>query len=80
MADGWTPDVIIGRVEKDLDCSKRTLYRRFKDSALFDVTMLPMQGKRKPNGDKATRGKQSDKRTLDDRKKLILLTKMNLFI
>lgn len=28
-----------------------------------------MQGKRKPNGHKETRGKQGDKRTLDDRKK-----------
>ncbi|MFL2077524.1 IS30 family transposase [Marinilactibacillus psychrotolerans] len=69
VADGWTPDVIIGRGEKDLGCSMRTLYRRFKDSALFDVTTLPMQGKRKPNGHKETRGKQGDKRTLDDRKK-----------
>ncbi|MFC4775151.1 IS30 family transposase, partial [Ruoffia tabacinasalis] len=69
VADGWTPDVIIGRGERDLGCSMRTLYRRFKDSALFDVTTLPMKGKRKPNGHKETRGKQADKRTLDDRKK-----------
>lgn len=36
---------------------------------LFDVTTLPIQGKRKPNGHKETLGKQSNKRTLDDRKK-----------
>ena len=69
MAKGWTPDVMIGRGEKDLGCSMSTLYRRFKDSPLFEVTTLPMQGKRKPNGHKETRGRQADKRTLDDRKK-----------
>ena len=68
VADGWTPDIIIGRGEKDLGCSMRTLYRRFKDNPLFDVTTLPMQGKRKPNGHQETRGKQGNKRTLDDRK------------
>src|SRR5699024_2782196 len=68
VTDGWTPDVIIGRREKDLDCSMSTLYRRFKDSALFDVITLPMQGKRKPNGHQEIRGKQGDKRSLDDRK------------
>ena len=57
VSEGWTPDVIIGRGEKDLGCSMRTLYRRFKDGSLFDVTTLPMQGKRKPNGHKETRGK-----------------------
>lgn len=69
IAEGWTPDVIIGRNEKDLGCSMSTLYRRFKDSPLFDVTTLPMKGKRKPNGHRETRGKQNDKRTLDDREK-----------
>lgn len=68
VADGWTPDIIMGRGEKDLGCSMRTLYRRFKDNPLFDVTTLPMQGKRKPNGHQETRGKQGNKRTLDDRK------------
>ncbi|MDN6345353.1 MAG: IS30 family transposase, partial [Tetragenococcus koreensis] len=67
VSEGWTPDVIIGRGEKDLGCSMSTLYRRFKDSALFDVTTLPMKGKRKPNGHKETRGKQGDKRSLEDR-------------
>jgi len=28
---GWTPDVIIGRSEQRIDCSVRTLYRKFKD-------------------------------------------------
>jgi len=69
VADGWTPDVIIGRGEINLDCSVGTLYRRFKDSSLFDVTTLPMKGKRKPNGHQETRGKQTDKRSLEDRQK-----------
>src|SRR5699024_11620692 len=67
--DGWTPNVIIGRGEINLDCSVGTLYRRFKDSSLFDVTTLPMKGKRKPNGHQETRGKQADKRSLEDRQK-----------
>lgn len=63
------PDVIIGRAEKDIGCSMRTLYRRFKESSLFDVTTLPMKGKRKPNGHKETRGKQGNKKILEDRTK-----------
>lgn len=47
----------------------RILYKRFKDHALFDVTTLSMQGKRKLNGHKETRGKKRDERTLEDRKK-----------
>ncbi|MFL2137200.1 IS30 family transposase, partial [Ruoffia sp. FAM 24228] len=31
VSQGWTPDVIIGRKEKPIDCSMRTLYRRFKE-------------------------------------------------
>ena len=69
VSEGWTPDVIIGRAEKDIGCSMRTLYRHFKESSLFDVTTLPMKGKRKPNGHKETRGKQSDRRSLEDRTK-----------
>ena len=61
VSDGWTPDVIIGRAEKNLGCSMRTLYRRFKDSSLFDVKTLPMKGKRKPNGHQEKRGKQGNK-------------------
>lgn len=75
VADGWTPDVIIGRGERDLGCSMRTLYRRFKDSALFDVTTLPMQGKRKPNGHKETRGSKQIKERLTTVRKLIPPTK-----
>ena len=67
VASGWTPDVIIGRQEIDLKCSMRTLYRRFKDSPLFDQTTLPLKGKRKPNGHKEKRGKQAFKRSLQDR-------------
>ena len=69
VSEGWNPDVIIGRGEIDLGCTMRTLYRRFKDSPIFDVTTLPMKGKRKPDGHKETRGKQADKRSLEDRSK-----------
>src|SRR5699024_3279057 len=64
---GWTPDVIIGRNEMDLGCSVKTLYRRFKDSPVFDVSTLPMEGKRKPNGHAEKRGKQAFKRGIEDR-------------
>ncbi len=47
---GWTPDTIIGRNEKHISCSMRTLYRIFKRSKDLDVTSLPMKGKRHPNG------------------------------
>lgn len=64
--DGWTPDVIIGRNEKPVPCSMRTLYRKFK-SGIFDVKKLPMQGKRKPNGHQEKRGRQSFRRSIHDR-------------
>ena len=44
VAQGWTPDVNIGRFEQPISCSMRTLYRRFKDGT-FDITTLPMKGK-----------------------------------
>ncbi|WP_256244703.1 IS30 family transposase [Alkalibacterium sp. 20] len=69
VADNWTPDVIIGRSDNKIGCSTRTLYRRFKDSNMFDVTTLPMKGKRKPNGHKEKRGKQAFRRQLKDGKK-----------
>ena len=49
VADGWTPDTIIGRGEHPIDCSVKTLYRMFKEN-VFSVQSLPMKGKRKPNG------------------------------
>jgi transposase, IS30 family len=63
---GWTPDVIIGRAEQSIACSVSTLYRRFKEK-LFDETILPMKGKRKPNGHQERRGKQAFKRNMTDR-------------
>ncbi|EUJ33968.1 transposase, partial [Brochothrix campestris FSL F6-1037] len=54
-AKGWTPDVIIGRAEIPISCSVRTLYRLFKAND-FDITKLPMKGKRKPNGHNERRG------------------------
>ena len=29
VAQGWTPDTIMGRAERPLSCSMRTLYRLF---------------------------------------------------
>ncbi|NEF95102.1 IS30 family transposase [Ligilactobacillus murinus] len=54
---GWTPDTIIGRNAKHISCSMRTLYRIFKRSKDLDVTLLPMKGKRHPNGYVERRGK-----------------------
>lgn len=42
VAQGWSPDVIIGRGEFPIDCSARTLYRMFK-KGLFDTQSLPMK-------------------------------------
>ncbi|AUJ23924.1 IS30 family transposase [Virgibacillus dokdonensis] len=66
VRDGWTPDVIIGRNEKTISCSMRTLYRKFS-SGEFNQNDLPMQGKRKPNGHQERRGKQKFRRTILDR-------------
>lgn len=66
VVQGWTPDVIIGRAEFPISCSIRTLYRQFKANQ-FDVTKLPMKGKRKPNGHKERRGKQAFKRHISER-------------
>src|SRR5699024_1088652 len=64
--DGWTPDVIIGRNERAISCSMRTLYRKFALGE-FDVNALPMQGKRKPNGHQEKRGRHSFRRSIRDR-------------
>lgn len=68
VAAGWTPDVIIGRKEKTINCSMRTLYRQFKRN-VFDIKTLPMKGKRKPNNVKERRGKQSFTRNIAEREK-----------
>ena len=56
VAQGWTPDTIMGRAERPLSCSMRTLYRLF-ERGNFDVRTLPMKGKRRPNGYVERRGK-----------------------
>ncbi|WP_034552274.1 IS30 family transposase [Carnobacterium funditum] len=66
VAEGWTPDVIIGRKEMTIDCSVRTLYRQFKEKT-FDEATLPMKGKRKPNGHQERRGRQAYKRNISER-------------
>ena len=38
VSQGWTPDTIIGRSEKKISCSMRTLYRMFARGQYdFDV-------------------------------------------
>ena len=49
VAQGWAPDVLIGRAEFPIACSVRTLYRMFKDKT-FDTHDLPMSGKEFSNG------------------------------
>ncbi|OZT78635.1 IS30 family transposase [Salinicoccus roseus] len=66
VAQGWTPDVIAGRRDRKIQCSSRTLYRMFKRKD-FDVSTLPMKGKRKPNGHKERRGRQTFRRNISER-------------
>ncbi|MFB1052268.1 IS30 family transposase [Paraliobacillus sp. JSM ZJ581] len=66
VEDGWTPDVIVGRKERPISCSMRTLYRQF-EKGVFRQEKLPMKGKRKPNGHQENRGKQAFRRSIDER-------------
>src|SRR5699024_6163967 len=68
VLEGWTPDVIVGRGEKPIPCSMRALYRKF-ESGEFDQEILPMKGKRKPDGHQEKRGRQSFKRSIQDRER-----------
>lgn len=68
--EGWTPDVIIGRAERPLGISVKTLYRRFTDTVGLTVKDLPMKGKRKPNHYNEKRGKQAFKRSIEERNAL----------
>ena len=55
---GWTPDTIIGRAQRTISSSLRTLYRMFaRGQYNFAVQQLPMKGKRHPNGYVERRGK-----------------------
>lgn len=65
VVQGWNPDVIIGRGEIPISCSVRTLYHMFS-RGVFNKKSLPMKGKRKPNGHKEKRGKQTFKRSIRD--------------
>lgn len=49
ISEDWTPDVIIGRREKPISCSVKTLYRQF-EKGIFNKEKLSMKGKRKSNG------------------------------
>lgn len=46
---GWTPDTIIGRAERTISCSMRTLYRMFaRGQYNFAVQQLPMKASDTP--------------------------------
>lgn len=68
LSEGWAPDVIIGRKEKLISCGVSTLYRQFSEG-VFDISNLPMKGKRKENHYTEKRGKQAFRRSLSDREK-----------
>lgn len=42
MTEDWTPNVIIGRADRVISCSEKTIYRRFKDDT-FDIATLPVK-------------------------------------
>ncbi|WP_438835258.1 IS30 family transposase [Streptococcus pluranimalium] len=65
----WSLDVIKGTYPDKIPCSMRTLYR-LVDCGIFNKEDLPWKSKRKPNGKKETRGKQSFRRDIRERAKL----------
>jgi len=65
-SEGWNPQVIKGRSVVPLPCSERTLYRLF-ERGIFNVGLLPMKEKRKPNGHVEKRGKQPFRRGIRNR-------------
>lgn len=66
LEQDWSLDVIKGTYPDKISCSMRTLYR-LADVGVFDKKNFPWKGKRKPNGKKETRGKQSFRRDLRER-------------
>lgn len=66
LRDKWSPDVAVGRMPDSFPCTARTIYRRFKDGT-YPVKLLPMKGRRKPNGYVENRGKQAFRRHISER-------------
>lgn len=70
LRQDWTPDVICGHHQlednKPFPLSFSTLYRRIEEGQ-FNIKLLPMKGKRKPNGHRETRGKQAFTRNIAER-------------
>lgn len=64
---GWSPDAILGRKEKHVNCSVKTLYRMFHRGT-FPTKKLAMKGKRKPNHHKERRGRHRFLRNISTRK------------
>lgn len=62
----WSFDVIKGAYPNRISCSMRTLYR-LANVGVFDKIDFPWKGKRKPNGQKETCGKQVFRRDLRER-------------
>ncbi len=72
LRKSWSLEVIANRHKEDgslpFSVGATTLYRRATEG-LFDLELLPMKGKRKPNGHTEKRGKQSFTRNIADRVK-----------
>lgn len=70
LRDNWSLDIIANRYKEDdslpFPVKASTLYRRAKEG-LFKLDLLPMKGKRKPNGHTEKRGKQSFTRNISER-------------
>lgn len=71
LREKWSLDMIANRSQVDgglpFPVKATTLYRRAKEG-LFDLDLLPMKGKRKPNGHTEKRGKQAFTRNISERK------------
>src|SRR5690625_1038694 len=76
VALGWTPDVIIGRAEKSISCSMRTLYRRFEDGD-FDRTTLPIKAKENQTDTRNDEENKLPNATSLKEKRTILYLKVN---
>jgi len=72
LREGWSLDIIANAHKtqttfQSFKIGATTLYRRAK-GGLFNKKLLPMKGKRKPNGHKEKRGRQSFTRNIAERK------------
>ncbi len=66
LKQDWSLDVIKGCFPERISCSMRSLYR-LVERGIFQKSLLPFKGKRRPNGQEEKRGKQAFRRTLRER-------------